>query len=352
VTGLDTLAGFEYNVTDTTNASLSVGAETTSPRVSATTATGFDDSLVVDGEQVTVSVNATDVESGVASIVANASAFGAGNISLSDSDEDGQYTGTFTVNASRAAQTDSSYQIPINATDNAGNTNRTVTAGPLELGSLDSAVSIVPTSQQVTTTNTTTFDIVVENATGGVGAWTLNVTQSGEATANITNVTLNGAPEQQTVSIAANNDSVSIEAAGGDTADTGRVTVATITVAGDEIGTSVLDLNVTSVETEAGFTYNLTATGEAELTTTPPAVRSIYTGPPTDIDGDGQFEDINGNGNFTIVDVQAFYASRERAAVQNYPARYNYNDIGDVDIVDVQRLYFELQQQQEEQDSS
>lgn len=352
VTSLGTEAGFNYDVTNTENANLST-TETTPPEVSAATAAGIGgDGTVVDGEEVTVAVNVTDTQSGVGSVIANASSFGAGTVRLDDATTDGRYTATFTVDASEAAQPETAYQIPINATDNAGNTNRTVAAGPLKLGSVETAVSIVPSSQQVTATNTTTFDIVVEDATGGIGAWTLNVTQSGGAAANITNVSLNGTPEQQTVSIAANNDSVSIEATDGDTADTGRVPIATITVAGDEIGESAFDLNLTNVETEAGFTYNVTATGGAELTTTPPAVRSIYTGPPTDIDGDGQFEDINGNGNFTIVDVQAFYASRESAAIQNYPERYNYNDIGDVDIVDVQRLYFELQQQEQEEEQT
>jgi hypothetical protein len=351
VTSLETEAGVDYNITETTNASLSVVSETTRPRIHTATATGFnDDGVVVDGEEVTVAVNATDAESGVESVVTDATALGAGSIALTDDDGDGRYNGTFVVDESATAQPGDTYQIPITATDNAGNANETV-AGPLKLESLHTEVSIVPARQRVTATNTTTFDIVVANATGGVGAWALSVTQPDADAATIRDVSLEGAPEQQTIAIAPDNDSVSIEAAGANTTDAGRVTIATITVAGENVGDSVHDLDVTSLGTETGFDYNVTGATTAQLTTTPPAVRSDYTGPPTDVDDDGQFEDVNGNGNFTMVDIQAFYASRERAAIQSYPASYNYNSIGDVDIVDVQRLYYELQQREQASES-
>jgi len=57
---------------------------------------------------------------------------------------------------------------------------------------------------------------------------------------------------------------------------------------------------------------------------------------PRDLDGDGRYEDINGDGEFTIQDVQLFF--------QNNPRFYNFNDSdpADVTIGDVQALFLDL----------
>lgn len=74
---------------------------------------------------------------------------------------------------------------------------------------------------------------------------------------------------------------------------------------------------------------------------TPPPING-YSNPPTDPDNDGEYEDVNGDGAFTIVDIQALFTNYRGDVIQAYPELFDYNDTGDVSIVDVQKLFKEL----------
>ena len=64
----------------------------------------------------------------------------------------------------------------------------------------------------------------------------------------------------------------------------------------------------------------------------------------TDTDGDGRLDDINGDGESDIFDVQALYRNVEDSAVQNNPEQFDFDGSGDnsIDIFDVQALYNQL----------
>jgi predicted secreted protein len=79
----------------------------------------------------------------------------------------------------------------------------------------------------------------------------------------------------------------------------------------------------------------------ADMTVELPPVDG-FENPPTDVDGDGAFEDVNGDGTFDIVDVQALFAHFQGDSVQNHEERFDFNDDGEVDVVDVQALFVEL----------
>jgi outer membrane protein assembly factor BamB len=68
--------------------------------------------------------------------------------------------------------------------------------------------------------------------------------------------------------------------------------------------------------------------------------------PPQDLDDDGLYEDINGDGEFDIVDVQAFLQNLERfqsgGDLEEYAAAVDFNQDGEVDIIDVQKMLLEL----------
>ncbi|GGJ06837.1 hypothetical protein GCM10008995_15910 [Halobellus salinus] len=61
--------------------------------------------------------------------------------------------------------------------------------------------------------------------------------------------------------------------------------------------------------------------------------------PAGDPDGDGLYEDINGDGSFTAVDVQALFANLDSDAVQRNQELFDFNGDGQVDITDVQALF-------------
>lgn len=65
--------------------------------------------------------------------------------------------------------------------------------------------------------------------------------------------------------------------------------------------------------------------------------------PAQDLDEDGLYEDVNGDGAFTIVDVQALFANLDSDVVQNNPSKFDFNGDGEVDVTDVQALYDRLE---------
>ena len=67
-----------------------------------------------------------------------------------------------------------------------------------------------------------------------------------------------------------------------------------------------------------------------------------FENPPADLDGDGRYEDVNGDGVFNIVDVQALFANLDDPVVQNNPDAFDFNGDGVVNVVDVQRLFSTL----------
>lgn len=63
---------------------------------------------------------------------------------------------------------------------------------------------------------------------------------------------------------------------------------------------------------------------------------------PTDPDGDGLYEDINGDGESDIVDVQALFSNSDDETIQNNPEAFDFNGDGSVNVVDVQKLFNEV----------
>lgn len=70
-----------------------------------------------------------------------------------------------------------------------------------------------------------------------------------------------------------------------------------------------------------------------------------YANPPQDLDGDGLYEDVNGDGQFDIFDVQALFETHTSGVVQDHPWAFNFSEEDDPDgvsIVDVQALFDRL----------
>jgi hypothetical protein len=199
------------------------------------------------------------------------------------------------------------------------------------------AVSLSPDEDLVAVNGTTTFDVVVQDADGGVGAYSLTVSADGEA-ATIENVSVDESALSD-VAVSADGTSATVDAALLDTEQSGSVTVATVTVAGVADGEAEVGLDVDSLGTESGDAYEVTAETGAELTVSELVVGSSEQ-PALDPDGDDVYEDVNGDGNVTVVDVQLLFAERNGATVQESPAAFDFNGDGEFDILDVQSLYF------------
>jgi hypothetical protein len=76
----------------------------------------------------------------------------------------------------------------------------------------------------------------------------------------------------------------------------------------------------------------------------PPASKPVVgDAPPRDPDDDGRCEDVDGDGEVDVVDVQALFAHRESGVVQSNPRAFDFSDPptgdGEVNVVDVQALF-------------
>ena len=250
-------------------------------------------------------------------------------------------TPTFTA---PAVQSDTTLTFEVTASDgNGGSATDTVSVTVQNTGESDlsTAVSLTPTEATAGPDGEATYDVVVEDVDGGVGAYTMTVSIGDTATAHIADVEPAHANGETTdVSIAADGDSATVEAALVDTEQTGSVTLFTVTVASDTGGETPVDLSVGALGTEAGESYDVTATNGATFVDSSLVVGSSDQ-PAQDPDGDGQYEDVNGDGSVDVLDVQLLFAERNSAVVTSNVDAFDFNGDGIVDILDVQALYHE-----------
>ncbi|MDS0279519.1 dockerin type I domain-containing protein [Halomicroarcula sp. S1AR25-4] len=143
-------------------------------------------------------------------------------------------------------------------------------AAPLAAAAGGTTVSLVPADTSVDVGQTTTFEVVVDSADGGVGAAEFSVAVDDPSVAEITDVTVLGSGATNT-DIAADGSSVDVEYAFRDTADTGSVTIAEVTVQGVSDGSTGVSLAPASgnddvlVFDEGGTGYDVTGTNDATL---------------------------------------------------------------------------------------
>ncbi|WP_058991343.1 hypothetical protein [Haloarcula sp. CBA1127] len=162
------------------------------------------------------------------------------------------------------------------------------------MGAGTTSVVVQPSTDTVAVGNTTTVDIVVTSATDGVGSLDIDIASTNGSVATVSNTTVAGNPE--TVQSSQEANSVRVAATGMDTADSGSAPVVSVTLTGEAVGTSDIDLTVAAVGDESGNAYNVTSVRAGTLTvesgndtTTPtetptPTPTETPTGTPTEAD--------------------------------------------------------------------
>ncbi|MFC5970385.1 CARDB domain-containing protein [Halomarina salina] len=441
---LSDLPGNSYDVTGTNGATLTVEPVAVDPadfQVSNLQAPGSADA----GESISVSATVTNDggESGTQTVVYqfDGQTLDSEQVTL-DAGQSQAVTFDVTVPGSASA---GSYTHGVYSDDDSATAALSVAASSGGGGDGPAtAVSLSPSEQTVGVGGTATFDVVVENADGGVGAIDLDVAIGDTATAEIVGID-SPATGFEDASVAGDGSSASIAAVGMDTADTGAVTVATVTVEGASVDSTTLSVSSAVLGTEDGVeTYDVTGTSDATLSVVPaeflvsnldgpdsvvrgesltvtadvtndgslettktvslrfdlngdgtlapgetvasapvtlgagvtdsvPLSAAIpdslapgeydygvftvddeatgtvavtlaliddsYAGPPQDLDGDGVYEDVNGDGELTASDVQALFVNRDSGVVTGDPLLFDYNGDGQFNVVDVQNLF-------------
>jgi len=201
------------------------------------------------------------------------------------------------------------------------------------------SVDVEPVETTVSTDEATDFDVVVVDASDGVGSYEFDLAVGDSNVAAIENVSLvgtNASDSLTNVSWGPNGTSVSVAAGIGDE-DHGRI--ATISIVGQSNGTTSLSMEGVAIGDNNGSSYTVGSTGSAEITVRAgPAPVATDFGSPTDVDGDGVYEDVNGDGKFDIVDVSALLNNMDSETIQESPEYFDFNGDGEFTIVDVSAL--------------
>jgi outer membrane protein assembly factor BamB len=210
-------------------------------------------------------------------------------------------------------------------------------------------VSLAPSSQEIQLDETGSFDVVIAGADTGVSAYELTVESAAPDVLELVDYQLTRESGLTDIVLAEDGSTVEFNVAMGDNAyEPGDVTVASVTVAGRQAAAASLGVTVDEVvDAEEPLTaYGIEGTQGANATVVeevgPPPIEGDD--PPQDPDGDELYEDIDGNGEFSIADVQRFFQNRDADVVQNNAEFFNFsgNDPDEVTVADVQALFLQF----------
>jgi PKD repeat protein len=235
------------------------------------------------------------------------------------------------------------YEVTLTVSDGDGATD-SVTKSISVTDTSDSGVTPVlePSNVSVSPSGTATVDIVMEGAQN-IAAYEFSLSLSEGSVGEISGIELNGGPGVQNVSIAEDGQSATASAALASVDGAEGEPVATVELVGESSGETTLSATIDALGNESGIEYELSKN-------TASATVSVEAGPgdvtgngkaATDPDGDGVYEDINGDGTANVLDVQSLFGNLDSDSVQGNAA-FDINGDGSVDILDVQALFTQL----------
>jgi len=167
----------------------------------------------------------------------------------------------------------------------------------------------------------------------------VTVSVSDPAVASITGVSFPEGIDLAERSISSDGASATIRVADttdGVTAGGIDVTLATLTLRAQGGGTTDLAVDVEQMDDDDGAAIDAEAR-EGVLVTGPPPVAGSNA--PTDPDGDGRYEDVNGNGRLDYADIELLFDSFEGDSVRLNKGAYDFNENGRLDFDDIVSLY-------------
>lgn len=205
-------------------------------------------------------------------------------------------------------------------------------------------LTVEPSTQQLAAGGTAVFDVGVADAASGVGAYNFTIAVEDLAVATITAATETRDSGSGTgATIAADGGSVTFDRAllGDSFAPGGEITLGSVSVIPSDgaNGTTELTLQADEIGDEEGTGYAVddAATATIEVVDAPDVTGDGN--PAGDVTGDGKLDDVNGDGDSDVLDVQALFENLDDDTVRNNPELFDFNSDGDVSILDVQALF-------------
>ncbi|MFH5801981.1 dockerin type I domain-containing protein [Haladaptatus sp. CMAA 1911] len=265
---------------------------------------------------------------------------GATNISLASVEIEGGSAGMTALNVQSVSNADDDEGNAINPETDSGQITVEEQAPPGDGNESSADVSVELERNHITDDNTTTADVVVSEVPEGLSGFNMTVGVSGSAeivgASYGDDLDLNLAPEfgddRKTVMLRAVDIEKNIEPGAE------NVTIATVELRGTEDGNA--NVNVTDVdrfEDDSGNSIAVNASGDQLSVHHVIPVTGAQL--PTDPDGDGMYEDVDGDGSVTYNDVVVLFQNFNDAAIQQYSEEYDFDGSGEVSYNDIVSLF-------------
>ncbi|AKB32981.1 cell surface protein [Methanosarcina siciliae HI350] len=197
-----------------------------------------------------------------------------------------------------------------------------------------------PESSSVAENESTEINLVTSNFPAGLSGYNLTVTLDDPNVAEIVDIEY---PSWALITENSTLPGTSIylkTVDGNDTvkADAENVVLAILTVSGKEKGSANLSIGVDRMDDDSGNAIEPTClTGKIEVPLLSPLPDQEYA--PKDLDGDGLYEDLTGNGEFSFVDIVAYFHNMDWIE-ENMPVEYfDFNVNGRIDFDDVVDMF-------------
>jgi len=188
---------------------------------------------------------------------------------------------------------------------------------------------------------TTTVPVYVEDLSDGVSGFEATIQVDDPSVARIADASLASELKLSSIQVAADGSSVELQGADvqGNLQDAiDQATVATITLEGRTLGETRVGLSVSQADNDTGAAIDPRL--EAGTLTVHTCGPTVYEGKaPTDPDGDGLCEDLNGNQRVDFHDLRVLFLNLLEPAITDYATSYDFNDNGRMDFDDLRNFF-------------
>jgi PKD repeat protein len=200
-------------------------------------------------------------------------------------------------------------------------------------------LSFAPVGASVSENHYTDIDITVSSLPDGLSGYNFTVSIADPGVAEIVgisypswaNLTENSSLPGSSVYLKTLDGNSQLEAGAED------VVLATITVYGKEMGSTNLTLDIHRLDDDTGSEIEAElAVGTLEVTMT--AIPG-QTNSPQDLDGDGFYEDMTGDGSFSFVDVEVFFHQMDWIEDNLPVGDFDLNSNGRIDFDDIVDMF-------------
>jgi hypothetical protein len=211
----------------------------------------------------------------------------------------------------------------------------------------ETAVEVRPTEANVSTGGETTVEVVATGAANGISAYDIGIDLN-NTKASIVDYSLTAQGQSGPLdnsAISADNSSIALDAALLDAAHApaDETVIAELTLAVEKRGAVDITPVSASVIGTDSIEYDLALRGGVvEGVGLPPVVGDQS---PVDLDGDGTYEDVRGDGELEVLDVQTLFNELDTGVVQDNARAFDFSasdPTDEVTILDVQGLFNDL----------